>query len=61
MKTKKVDELSKLRNCFKALIIEILEGDGTIQRPREIVRYVLHPDGSILGKIDQNWMTREIL
>lgn len=50
---------ANLRGVEQALIISVLEGNGTEEDIYEIVRYVVMKDGSTMGKIDENWIYRE--
>ncbi len=56
-----VQELANFRDGESVLMISVKEGDGTEKRPMEIAQYIIHKDGSVLGKLDRNWMTRDIL
>ena len=49
---------ANLREVTPVLMISVLEGVGTSEDPMEIVRYVVTKDGSILGKVEQEWITR---
>lgn len=56
----KVQELANFRNAESILLISVKEGDGTQERPMEIAQYVVAKDGSVLGRLERNWMTRSI-
>lgn len=58
---KKPKEIKKsifanMRACEKVLMISVCEGDGTMEYPKQIVRYIVAMDGSILGKVNQDWI-----
>lgn len=45
-----------LRDAQQVLMISIAEGNGTDKFPYQIINYIVTKDGSILGKVDRNWM-----
>ena len=58
---KKPKEIKKslyanMRHCEKVLMISVCEGNGTPEYPRQIVRYIVAMDGSILGKVNHDWI-----
>ena len=55
---KQEQKLANLRDVKDVLLVSVLEGEGTEKDIYESVCYVVSKEGSILGKLDREWIYR---
>ena len=54
--TEEPKKLSNLRNTQEVLLVWVLEGNGTDEYPYLQVGYIMAKDGSVLGRLDRDWI-----
>lgn len=47
---------SNLREAQQVILIDIIDGDGVNGCPLVCNSYIIAKDGSILGRLDRDWM-----
>jgi len=47
--------LSNFRGARQVMMVTVLEGQGTEEEPYAETHYIIDHDGTIRGRVDQNW------